>query len=113
MEAQTPSGNVAFAIERATTAIGPALRVKITIDGGVTTPAEYARAVAALELPQDVAGLGVVFDGPSPVWGYSMLTHRAHHFAWVATWDPRLAAAVVVHAHWPGVGAGLTVRLDP
>ncbi|RMG22643.1 MAG: CRISPR-associated protein Csx3 [Armatimonadetes bacterium] len=106
------TGEIHFEYDRAETSVGPALHVRIAIEGGITTPEQYARAVERLVLPQEEAGLGVVFDGPSPIWGYAMLCHIAHPFAWVATWDPRIAGAVVVQSHWPGVSAGQIIQLN-
>jgi CRISPR-associated protein Csx3 len=104
-------GDVSFEVARVDTTAGAALHVRIAIEGGVTTPEQYARAAKDLVLPQEETGLGVIFDGPSPVWGYAMLCHQAHSFAWAATWDPRLAGAVVVQSHWPGIAPGQIVKL--
>ena len=99
-------GTVSFSNSRVATPAGTAWRVRITIEGGVTTPEAFAEAVRALALDQDEPGLGVIFDGAAPVWGYAMLCHKGHKFAWVGTWDPRLQAAVVVQSHWPVVAEG-------
>ena len=78
--------------------------VAFEIPGGVTTPAEFAQAVHALE--DRLAGeFGVIFDGRGPVWGYGMLVHAAHPCRFVATRDPRLGA-VVVESHHPAVAVG-------
>jgi CRISPR-associated protein Csx3 len=74
--------------------------VSFEIPGGVTTPAEFAEAVA--DITDRLAGArGVIIDGRGPVWGYAMLVHGAHATPWVATRDPRLGGAVVVQSHDP------------
>jgi len=79
--------------------------VSFEIPGGVTTPQEFAGAVAEIE-----SGLGgntpVIFDGRGPVWGYGMLIHAAHPTPWLATREVRLSGAVVVASHTPGVSPG-------
>lgn len=46
--------------------------------------------------------LGLIISGRGPVWLYGHLLHRAHPFAWVAVYDPRLDGGVVVMNHVPG-----------
>lgn len=68
--------------------------VKFEIPGGVTTPAEFASAVAEAE--RDLPGNRLVLiTGRGPVWGYVMLAHAAHPTPAVATYDPRLGYVVV------------------
>lgn len=78
--------------------------VSFEIPGGVTTPEEFADAVAeiASQLPGETP---IVFDGRGPVWGFGMLIHAAHPTPWVACRDPRLGA-VVVESHDPAFRAG-------
>lgn len=68
--------------------------VKFEIPGGVTSPTEFAGAVAevATHLPGPEA---VLVNGRGPVWGYAMLVHGAHPTPCVATFDPRLGYVVV------------------
>ncbi len=75
--------------------------VKFEIPGGVTTPEEFAAAMAAVEkdLPGDRP---VLINGRGPIWGYGMLIHAAHPTPAVAVYDPRLGvggAYVVVATH--------------
>lgn len=42
---------------------------------------------------------GVVLSGRGPWWFYPCLTHRYHYTNWVAVYDPRREAAVVVYSH--------------
>ena len=73
--------------------------------------------LGSIGLPSDVVGrehLGLVISGRGPVWLYARLVHEAHPFAWVATYDPRLAGAVVVHRHRADAPAvGQVVDLSP
>lgn len=83
--------------------------VKFEIPGGVTTPAEFAEAVAeAGDLSGDKP---VLLNGRGPVWGYAMLAHSAHPTPAVATFDPRLGY-VVVATHSPDFTVGQVVA-DP
>ena len=74
--------------------VGDLKLVKFEIPGGVTTPAEFATAVAEVagQLPGPEA---VLVNGRGPVWGYAMLVHGAHPSPAVATFDPRLGYVVV------------------
>ena len=76
-------------------------RLKFDIPGVVTTPEEFAHAVA--ELGNRLAGaLPVLITGKGPIWGYGMLIHAAHPTPAVAVYDPRLSASgsyIVVQTH--------------
>ena len=85
---------------------GPARLVRIDIPGGVTSPAEFAEAVAGQSHLFVAPGRGVVFSGRAPVWGFAMLCHIAHPSPWIATIDPRLRGAVIVQTHHEGVLLG-------
>ena len=67
--------------------------VKFDIPGGVTTPEEFAEAVA--KTPSLAGDKPVLLNGRGPVWGYAMLAHKAHPSPAVATFDPRLGYIVV------------------
>lgn len=70
-----------------------ALIVKFDIPGGVTSPEEFAAAVADMsKLAGDVP---VLVNGRGPVWGYGMILHEAHPTPAAATFDPRLGYVVV------------------
>lgn len=78
----------------AVSVIGAVKIVKFEIPGGVTSPAEFAEAVA--EVIGQLPGPELVFvNGRGPVWGYAMLVHGAHPTPAVATFDPRLGYVVV------------------
>lgn len=85
--------------------------VKFEIPGGVTTPQEFAEAVASVEdqIPGDKP---VLVNGRGPVWGYGMLIHAAHPTPAVATYDPRLSGYVVVATHDEGYTLGQIIP-DP
>ena len=54
----------------------------------------------AADLPEKLKmNKGLVISGRGPVWLYGHLVHRAHPFAWVAIYDPRLKGAVVIERH--------------
>jgi len=89
--------------------VGNFKTVKFEIPGGVTSPAEFAEAVAEIgDLSGDKA---VLLNGRGPVWGYAMLAHSAHPTPAVATFDPRLGY-VVVATHSPDYQVGQTI-VDP
>ena len=88
----------------------PAARlVKFEIPGGVTSPEEFATAVA--DMPSLAGELPVLVNGRGPVWGYGMLLHAAHPTPVVATYDPRLGY-VVVATHDPRWVVGAVIA-DP
>lgn len=65
----------------------------------------------ALTLPSGIdATGGVVISGRAPIWLYAYLVHELHPTAWVATYDPRLGAVVVV-THSRQVKTGQVIPL--
>ena len=50
---------------------------------------------------QNFANKGIILSGRGPVWLYGFLIHFYHPTKFVATYDPRLAGAVVVES--PGI----------
>lgn len=67
--------------------------IAFEIPGGVTSPEEFAAAVA--EMPKVAGELPVLIYGRGPVWGYAMIVHEAHPTPAVATFDPRMGYIVV------------------
>ncbi|MCL4217506.1 MAG: CRISPR-associated protein Csx3 [Candidatus Hydrogenedentes bacterium] len=56
--------------------------------------------------------LGIILSGRLPIWLYVYLAHKAHIFAWLAVYDPRLGGAVVVERHRsdaPEVGSIISI----
>ncbi len=74
---------------------------------GTLTPA----GLRSLEPPQVSCQKGVVLNGRGPIWLYGYLVHHFHSTPWVATFDPRLNAGVVVESHTPKVRVGDLVTL--
>ncbi|MEM9009420.1 MAG: CRISPR-associated ring nuclease Crn3/Csx3 [Cyanobacteria bacterium P01_F01_bin.86] len=65
----------------------------------------------SLSLPSGIdATGGVVISGRAPIWLYAYLVHELHPTAWVATYDPRLGAVVVV-THSRQVKTGQVIPL--
>lgn len=72
--------------------------------------------------PQDLTGLslpvgidttgGVVITGRAPLWLYTYLVHELHPTAWVACFDPRLNAGVVVATHSRLARVGQVIPLE-
>jgi CRISPR-associated protein Csx3 len=83
--------------------------INFEIPGGITTPAEFATAVAAIETSLS-GSLPVLVNGRGPIWGYGMLFHLAHATPAIAAYDPRLGY-VVIQSHDPRfqVGQILTI----
>jgi CRISPR-associated protein Csx3 len=71
--------------------------VSFEIPGGITTPAEFAAAVATIEISLS-GNLPVLVNGRGPIWGYGMLFHLAHATPAIAAYDPRLGY-VVIQSH--------------
>ncbi|MGV0026846.1 CRISPR-associated ring nuclease Crn3/Csx3 [Phormidesmis priestleyi] len=67
--------------------------VKFEIPGGVTTPEQFANAIAEIEV-QLTGTLPILLNGRGPVWGYGMLFHAAHPTPAIAAYDPRLGYVV-------------------
>ncbi|MBK6900374.1 MAG: CRISPR-associated protein Csx3, partial [bacterium] len=63
------------------------------------------RKLNEIRLPDELSqrtDMGLIISGPGPIWLYAYLAHLAHHFAWVATYEPRLRGAVIVQSHITG-----------
>jgi CRISPR-associated Csx3 family protein len=54
----------------------------------------------------------VIISGRLPVWAFSALVHYFHARPWVATFEPRLAAGIIVAVHVPGVELGQHFPID-
>ena len=54
---------------------------------------------------------GIILSGRAPIWVFASLVHFFHPAAWVATYDPRLRAGVVVATHTRGVSIGQLIPL--
>ncbi len=104
--------NVELRVREVETHLGATALVEVTIHDGVTTPDEFARASAKLDLLPMRPGQGVIVSGRGPIWGYGMLLHELHPFAWVGVYDPRMCAAVVVQSHLPGLAMGELVPME-
>jgi CRISPR-associated protein Csx3 len=78
--------------------------VTFKIPGGITSPAEFAAAVAEIE-DRLTGNLPILIDGRGPMWGYGMLFHLAHATPAIAVYDPRLGY-VVVQSHDPRFQVG-------
>ncbi len=67
------------------------------LDDGLINPQDLNQIVLPEEL---ITNRGVIISGKAPIWLYAYLIHQLHHFAWVATFDPR-HGAIVVQNHIP------------
>ncbi len=86
--------------------------IEFTLVTDVIKPSALAEADLPAEL-ETRRNLGLIISGRGPVWLYAHLVHRAHPFAWVAVFDPRLNAGVVVMNHIPdGPNVGSLVSVD-
>ena len=89
------------------TAAGDADLLEFEIPGAVTHPGEFAAAVE--ELPS--ADRGVILSGRGPVWGFGMLVAWHSEAPWIATFEPRMNAAVIVRTSDPKLSVGQTLTL--
>ncbi len=86
-------------VQAQNTSLDPTICCLVTfeIPGGITSPAEFAAAVA--EMGNRLSGnLPILINGRGPIWGYGMLFHLAHATPAIAVYDPRLGY-VVVQSH--------------
>jgi len=66
-----------------------------------------------LKLPEVDTTKPVVLEGPAPIWLYSHMALRyMHKTPFLAIYDPRLGAGVVVASHTETVKVGSLVKLD-
>lgn len=72
----------------------------------------YPQALTNLQLPPEIdTTVGVVVSGRAPVWLYGYLAHELHPTAWVAFYEPRMHAAIVVSTHSRLVNVGQAISL--
>jgi len=91
------------------TEAGLAWVISFEIPGGITTPEEFARAVAAQrKLFVPPAGHGLILDGRGPIWAYAMMVHEGHSSSWIGIHDPRLGM-VIVESHSSSVAVGAVI----
>ena len=76
--------------------------VEFTIPNNVLEP----DALSNLHPPKVDGTKGVIISGRGPIWLYGYLCHTYHPTAWIGFYDPRLAGAVVVQSHQPGIQVG-------
>ena len=62
-------------------------------------------------IQNNFAHKGIILSGRGPIWLYGFLVHYYHPTRWVATYDPRLQAAVVVESHDPTTAVGDLISL--
>lgn len=83
--------------------------ISFEIPGGITTPEEFAGAVAAeRKLFVPPAGYGLILDGRGPIWAYAIMVHEGHPSSWIGVHDPRLGV-VIVESHTPGLIVGAII----
>lgn len=71
--------------------------LEFNIQGGVLDVTELQDAVE--NAPQLPARKGVIISGRGPVWLFCALAHKYHYCTFVATFEPRMQAGVVVVTH--------------
>jgi len=54
---------------------------------------------------------GIIISGRIPMWLLGAIVHHCHPRPWVAVFDPRLNAGVIVASHTPERGVGDLVPL--
>ncbi len=85
--------------------------IAFDINNGIIAP----EALKALNPPDPIkhkfAHKGVLLSGRGPIWLYGFLIHYYHPTRWIATFDPRLQAAVVVESHDPSTNVGDLIPL--
>jgi len=54
---------------------------------------------------------GVVLSGRGPIWLYCYLTHHYHPTKFIATFDPRIGAAIV-ESHTPDYKVGEIIKVN-
>ena len=74
---------------------------EITIEGGQMETEELEELVKKVRenTPKECYEKGIVISGRMPVWAFGALVHEFHPASYVATFDPRLIAGVVVASH--------------
>ena len=70
----------------------------------------YPLDLPELDMPAELdMTTGVVISGRAPIWLYGHLVHRLHPTPWVACFDPRMDAGVVVASHCPEARVGQVI----
>lgn len=88
--------------------------LNITIGGnGIIKPQQLPALLSKIKSIIEGGGEeGIILSGRLPVWAYGALVHYFHPRPWVATFDPRLGAGVVVASHHPDFKVGDVVPVE-
>jgi CRISPR-associated protein Csx3 len=70
----------------------------------------YPRDLPGVEMPASLdLTTGVIVSGRAPIWLYGHIMHLLHPTPWVACFDPRMDAGVVVASHSPEARVGQVI----
>lgn len=87
------------------------LFINIILTKGVLAPEEVSRLIE--KLPVEAGGTeGVILSGRMPVWAFAALAHHFHPRPFIATFDPRLGAGIVVASHVNNLKVGDMVDIE-
>ena len=76
------------------------------------TPSEIKSLLPPDSIKLNFASKGIILSGRGPIWLYGFLIHFYHPTKFVATYDPRLAGAVVVESHSIDYKAGDVIPIE-
>ena len=71
--------------------------IEFNIPGGVLDIKELEDVVNSA--PEVEGDKGICISGRGPIWLYGALLHKYHYAKWLATYEPRKNACVVVASH--------------
>lgn len=87
------------------------LLIDVTLTKGVLTPEEVVMLID--KMPVEAGGTeGVILSGRMPVWAFAALAHHFHPRPFIATFDPRLGAGIVVASHVNNLKVGDMVDIE-
>lgn len=79
---------------------------------GILEPTELAAYKPLDPVHEGFSNYGVIIKGSMPQWLISYYTHILHPTRFIAVYDPRINAAVVVATHAKEQSVGNLIKLD-
>lgn len=79
---------------------------------GILEPGELSNYSPLDPVKSNFSNLGVIIKGAMPLWLMSFYTHVLHTTRFIAVYDPRIVAAVVVATHAKEQKIGNTIQIS-
>lgn len=86
------------------------VKLDVVIEEGILPLEKLAETVD--KAPEVSGDRGICISGRLPVWLFTALAHKYHYTRFVAVYEPRVNACVVVASHWKDRKVGDILPLE-